>query len=203
MDESWRVHVACLDDRFRGIESRARNVYSQFGEDGLLEVVFDRIGERNTWCFEVGAWDGDYLANTRRFREQGWHCLLVESNKQHFDKLALLASDRVHCVNEHIDPQSLDRLLTDCGAPNDLDFGCIDIDGQDYWVWDGLRLHEPRVMLVEFCTNEREDIPPLGDRTERQATLTPILKLGESKGYVAVAKTYVNVVFVKDSELGA
>lgn len=201
MSESWRVHVACLDPRFQGIEDRARNVYSQFGEDGLLEAVFERIGERNKWCFEVGANDGNWLANTRRFREQGWYCLLVESEKQHFDKLAILASERVYCVNEYVGPSSLDRLLADCGAPTDMDFGCIDIDGQDYWVWDGMRTHAPRVMLVEFCTANTHDIPPLGDTSLRQATLQPILKLGASKGYVPIVKTFVNVLFVKGTEL--
>jgi hypothetical protein len=201
MDECWRVHVACLDTRFEGIEARARNVYSQFGEDGLIEAVFEKIGLKNKWAFEVGAHDGSYLSNTRRFREQGWHCLLVESGAQQFNKLALLASDRVHCVNEHINPTSLDRLLSDCGAPNDMDFGCIDIDGQDYWVWDGMRVHEPRVMLVEFCLREEHDIPPLGDTSMRQATFEPLRRLGVSKGYTPVARTYVNTIFVKDTEL--
>lgn len=201
MSENWRVDVACLDDRFSGIEERARNVYSQFGEDGLIEAVFERIGARNKWCFEVGAHDGTWLANTRRLREQGWSCLLVESVKQHFDKLALLASDRVKCVNEHVGPGSLDRLLADCGAPTDMDFGCIDIDGQDYWVWDGMRNHAPRMMLVEYCTAPGHDIPPLGDTSLRQATFNPLVKLGESKGYKAIFRTQVNVLFIKETEL--
>lgn len=201
MTESWRVHVAGLDDRFSGIERRVRNVYSQFGEDGLVEAAFERIGERNKWCFEVGAHDGDYIANTRRLREMDWNCLLVESNADHFNKLIKLASGMVHCVHEHIGPDSLDRLLAECGAPPDLDFGCIDIDGQDYWVWDGLKKYAPRVMLVEFCQNEGDDIPPFGDTSGRQATLEPIIKLGKAKGYTAIAKTYVNVVFIKDTEL--
>lgn len=202
--ESWRGHIACLDDRFLGIGTQARNVYSQFGEDGLVGAVLDRIGVKNQWCFEVGAHDGECLSNTRNFREQGWNCLLVESNAEHFGKLAIHASDRVYCVHEHIDRNSLDRLLGDCGAPLDLDFGCIDIDGQDYWAWDGMVMYRPRVMLVEFALNENngpEDVPALGDTTQRQATIGPILRMGRSKGYTAIAKTYVNAVFVRDSEL--
>ena len=201
--ESWRVHVAGLDNRFLGIEERARNVYSQFGEDGLIQAAFERIGIKNRWCFEVGACDGDYISNTRSFREQDWYCLLVESSKQQFDKLALLASARVHCVNEHIGPDSLDRLLADCGAPTDMDFGCIDIDGQDYWVWDGMKNYAPRMMLVEFCKNDGDLIPLRGDNGRKQATLQPILHLGKSKGYTAIAKTYVNVLFVKESEIAS
>lgn len=205
MDESWRVHVACLDDRFAGIKLRALNVYSQFGEDGLIEAVFERIGIRNRWCFEVGAADGDYLSNTKVLRKNDWYCLLVESNESHFKRLSLLRSESVFCVHEHVDGSSLDRLLADCGAPTNMDFGCVDIDGQDYWVWDGMRRCEPRVMLVEFSNRKIQDdmryIPPLGNQTSKQASFRSIRDLGESKGYIAVAKTYVNVLFVKESDL--
>lgn len=205
MDESWRVHVACVDSRFHGIEGRARNVYSQFGEDGLVEAVFERIGERNKWCFEVGAADGEWISNTKRLREQDWFCLLVESNKDAFEKLAVLKSERVYCVNEHIGVDSLDRLLSDCGAPSDMDFGVIDIDGQDYWVWDYLRDHTPRAMLVEFENRPMQDttkfIPPIGDTSGKQAFFQSVWDLGKSKGYSLVAKTLVNALFVKESEI--
>ena len=201
MKNEWRIHVACLDARFAGIEMQARNMYSQFGEDGLVQFAFERIGLRNRWCFEVGAADGEYLSNTRSFREQGWHCLLVESNKEQFRKLALLQSGTVFCINECIDGNSLDGLLADCGAPSDMDFGCIDIDGQDYWAWEGMKNYSPRVILVEFCPNDGHGIPRLGDTTGQQASLGPIVELGKEKGYTAVAKTYVNALFVKDTEL--
>ena len=54
------------------------NVYTQFGEDGLIESVFGRIGVRNHWCFEVGASDGFFYSNTLRLREHGWSSVLVD-----------------------------------------------------------------------------------------------------------------------------
>lgn len=180
-------------------------MYSQFGEDGLIEAIFAKTGIKNKWCFEVGAWDGNWLSNTRGFREQGWHCLLVESCKQRFEQLVILASNLVHCVNEEVGPESLDRLLTDCGAPNDMDFGCIDIDGQDYWIWDGLKIHEPRVMCVEFENRGVQDdtlfVPTLGDTSGKQAYFQSLWDLGKEKGYSLVAKTMVNALFVKESEI--
>ena len=201
MSDHWRVHVASLDGRFQGIESAARNVYSQFGEDGLIAAIFEKIGIKNRWCFEVGAYDGIWLSNTKTLRDEGWSALLVESNVDHFQRLSLFANDAVKCVNEHVDCSSLDRLLKDAGAPTNLDLGVIDIDGQDYWVWDGMRNYAPRVMMVEFCYRNILDIPPLGDVGTRQATLQPLIELGRSKGYSAVTKSYVNCLFVKDSEL--
>lgn len=48
------------------LKSFARNEYSQYGEDGIIEEIFRRIGpnELNNFCCEFGAWDGVHLSNT-------------------------------------------------------------------------------------------------------------------------------------------
>ena len=49
-----------------GLNGFARNVYSQFGEDGILEELFSRFPaprDRNSFCVEFGAWDGIHLSN--------------------------------------------------------------------------------------------------------------------------------------------
>ena len=35
-----------------------RNIFSQFGEDGAIEKIFQILGEGDQWCVEFGAWDG-------------------------------------------------------------------------------------------------------------------------------------------------
>lgn len=191
------MDVDILDERASFLSGRQRNVFSQFGEDGLIEAALARFGITNKWCFEVGAHNGEWYSNTKVLRDQGWSALLIECEENAFGQLVRFSNDRVFCVREKIGIDSLDRLLSDAAAPADVDFGVIDIDGQDYWVWDGLRRFAPRLMLVEFSRASEEDIPPLGDTGIRQATLNPILKLGESKGYVALCKTFVNVLFAK------
>lgn len=36
----------------------ARNVSSQYGEDGIIEKILDVIGDCNKWCVEFGSRDG-------------------------------------------------------------------------------------------------------------------------------------------------
>ncbi len=187
-----------------GLDGRAENVFSQFGEDGLVKAVFERIGETNRYCFEVGAGDGETLSNTMRMRIDGWRALLVEQDGPLFGKLETFASNTVHCVNAAIGGErTIDSLLAADGAPEDLDFASIDIDGQDYWVWHDMERFKPRVVLVEYHYGRADRFIPerdtgVGKRGGEQATEKAVVELGKSKGYRMVARTLCNLLFVRD-----
>jgi len=189
--------LTILDDRASWLSGRSADVTSQFGEDGLIAAALGQFGAVNRWCFEVGANDGLFYSNTKALRDDGWDSVLIEAGEEHYQKLIRFADDHTRCVHEMIGPQSLDIILADCGAPVDLDFGCIDIDAQDYWVWDGMKLFRPRLMLVEYEHADVQYIPDFGSPTG-QATLDPIVKLGRHKGYDALAHTYCNVLFARN-----
>lgn len=182
------------------LAGRGANHTSQFGEDGLIEACIERFGTENRCCFEVGAHDGLLFSNTHRLRCSGWRAVLIEADPQKFVSLCLntQGQDRTRCVLERIDGTSLDRILSESNMPRDIDFGVIDIDGQDYWAWDGMTEWKPRLMLVEFdygSENAGFVVPSIGG--PGQATMQAILTLGELKGYTPLAKTTVNLLFVK------
>jgi len=63
--------------------TRARNVTSQYGEDGIIARIFELIGTRNKWCVEFGASDGQYLSNTwDLINNHGWSAVLAEGNEE-------------------------------------------------------------------------------------------------------------------------
>lgn len=188
----WRVEI--LDPAASFLHGAAGNEYSQFGEDGILAALFARIGETNRWCFEVGAADGLFCSNTKRLRDAGWKALLIEADEKHFAELMTHASEKVQCVRHLIAGDDLDRLLARAGAPADLDFGVIDIDGQDWHILKALTVYRPRVLLVEHSGHASSAVPPQGS-AHGQAGLQEIVDLGREKGYVALAKTAVNVIF--------
>lgn len=181
------------------LSGKERNVSSQFGEDGLIAAALSRIGITNRWCFEVGANDGLFYSNTKALRDAGWNAILIEAEATHYAQLQQFATEHVHCLHAKVGAERpLDDILASYGAPHDLDFGVIDVDGQDYWIWSAMMTYVPRLMLVEFCPKSGDIIPDMGDMSGRQATLSPILALGKTKGYHAVAQTQVNVVFVRN-----
>lgn len=180
---------------FANLEGQDGDVTSQNGEDGLIAAIFDQIGTRNRWCFEVGAADGLHLSNTFALRRDGWHALLIEADPRLYAALTRFASPRVQTRLACIGPHDLDMLLIEAGAPPDLDLGVIDIDGEDVAAWRGLVCHRPRVMVVEY--NPAGDCIQ-GGRSVWQAGLETVAALGQAKGYVLVATVYCNGLFVRE-----
>jgi hypothetical protein len=95
---------------------------------------------------------------------------------------------------------SLDVLLREAGSPKDFDFLCIDVEGNDYNLWDSLIAFEPRVMMVDFnptVPNDvlfaQEDDPGIN----HGASLRAFVELAGRKGYELAAVTTWNAIFVR------
>lgn len=180
------------------LKGKGRNTYTQFGEDGLIEGCLQRIGESSRHCFEIGAADGRFFSNTLRLRQLGWFAVLIESNAAQFIKLQDEFGDLSDCIL--CECRDLDETLSHTAISKRPDLGVIDIDGQDWHLWNNLVTYRPRVMLVEVATGAAsQPIPTIGGTG--QAGLSEIMDLGEAKDYELVATTYCNALFVDKSEL--
>jgi len=180
-----------------------RNVYSQFGEDGLLAEIFRRIGTTNKWCFEVGAADGKWMSNTRALVDDGWEAALIESDEARFAELERFARSKygaVRAVKATATPDNFETLLQEIGrCPDAPDLGVIDVDGQEYYLWLSLMRVRPRVMVVEFDPNAMPNfIPERGGKG--QAGLGAICSVAGAKGYLPVGRTETNAIFIVHEE---
>jgi hypothetical protein len=180
----------------------SQNIYSQYGEDGILREIFRMIGTNNRQCFEVGAADGKWFSNTRRLVDEGWRACLIEADPANWpalDKLDRPNIDIVHGKAEPAGDNSLDSILAKCKYEQFPDLGIIDVDGQDYYLWNGmLRIH-PRVMVVEYDgTADPNFIPDLNG--QGQAGLAAICSIATTKGYFNVATTPTNAIFLSLTE---
>jgi len=139
------------------ISDCAENVHSQFGEDGIIKKIFSVIEPENKWCVEFGAWDGLHFSNTARLiQEEGWHGIQIEGNREKYEELVKNFADfpNAHPAHEIIGFESgvnsLDEALKRYGSPDQPDFVSIDIDGNDYHIWNSLKKYRPRVIVIEF-----------------------------------------------------
>lgn len=178
-----------IDRRLEGV---AADRYSQYGEVAFVKAAFDVIGATNRWCFEVGASDGEEFSNTLEFRESGWRCCLAESDTSLATKLALSANAKVDVRIQEI--SSIDSWLSETDCPRDVDFGSIDVDGRDYWLFREMSHFRPRVLCIEFSPYPNAQHDP--EHGEGQAAKQPVLELATKKGYTCVAETYVNLILV-------
>jgi hypothetical protein len=193
---------------FRGNPINFRKtVTSQWGDDGIIEEIFKRIGVENKFCVEFGAWDGKYLSNVwDLWHNNGWSAILIEGEAERAKALQKSTQDfeKVKPYNAFVSPQgenSLDQILTKLKAPTNLDFLSVDIDGDDYYVFESLTKFTPRVVAIEY----NPTIPPEMDLVQAQgeyfgASALAVVNLAKKKGYGLVCCTETNCFFVLKSE---
>ncbi len=185
-----------------------RNVFSQNGEDGVLQEIFRCLCVDRGTCVEVGAWDGLHLSNTANLiRHHGWSGVLIEGAPQKFAALrrtyegSPFSARMVEAmVGVGLD-DGLDEVLSRLTDPvsRELDLLSIDVDGNDYWIWQAHAHHRAKVVVVEFNPTIPPDVEFIqsADLTVRQgASLRALVRLGQSKGYGLVHVTTCNAIFV-------
>lgn len=189
--------------------TEAHNIYTQFGEDGILKAIFDEIGVENRFCVDVGAADGLLFSNVRQFIEQGWHGLLIEKDRQRFERLldgtgGQFGQGQVRCYNYEVGTQgiySLEALLDKVEAPVDFDLLSIDVDGQEYYIWNALLKYHPRAVVVEYDPQASSPmfIPPLNGKG--QAGWNAMTHVAAARGYMCLARTQTNLICVRQDIL--
>ena len=181
------------------------NVFSQAGEDGVIEKVLELIPDRDQWCVEFGAWDGTLYSNTRNlFANKNYSAILIESDAEKFKDLQRNCAQypAVISVNEFVgfgDRDSLDTILEVTPIPHQFDFLSIDIDGNDYHVWKAFKKYQPKVVCIEFNPTVPTEVSfvQAADATVNQGcSLLALTELGREKGYELVSVLPYNAIFV-------
>jgi hypothetical protein len=170
-----------------------KNIFSQSGQDGILQEIFKRLKIENGVFIEFGAWDGIHLSNCRNLALNNWSGLFIEANIEKFNELKNNYNQfekikTLNCFVESNGQNNIDSII-DNFKFEDLDLLAIDIDGLDYKIIDSLN-HKPKVILMEgggvispFVTNR---IPDEVAKLNISQSLHVLIDIAKSKGYVAV-----------------
>ncbi len=189
----------------RDLLSYSRDVTSQHGEDGIIERILTVICEDSKWCVDLGALNGTHDSNVwHLIKEKGWSGVLIEADQTQFEKLQkeYIGIDRAHCINSFISfevEDSLDSIFARTPLPHVFDLFSLDIDGNEYHLWNSLTDYHPRVMVVEFnqtIPNGVTFIQPRDMKIFQGSSLRALVELGKRKGYELVAANEANAFFV-------
>ncbi|MBS0191356.1 MAG: hypothetical protein U0573_09840 [Phycisphaerales bacterium] len=183
------------------------NVTSQCGEDGILAKIFEVIGQHGKVCVEFGAWDGVLYSNTHSLiRQQDWTGYLIEANAEKFKTLQHTYRDnpKAHLVNRYVQLDkgqgTLDEILAEQNCPREIDLLCIDVDGIDYYIWEGLAAHTAKVIVIEFNPTVPNDVVFVQERTAKinqGCSLLALTLLAKERGYELVCANKWNAIFVR------
>lgn len=135
----------------RDLHSHHAKHFSQNGEDGVIERLFALFGTTNRYYVEIGTGDGSEC-NTRWLREQhGWSGVMLD---------CAYGNPSIGLYQEFITADNVNEMLARYGVPQEFDLLSIDIDGQDYWLWEAMATRwKPRVLVIEYNAGVPQDIP--------------------------------------------
>lgn len=186
----------------------AADVTSQFGEDGILAEVLDRLAAAvalSHWCIDVGAADGVWCSNVCTLvRARGYRAVMIEADAARYaDLLRNHPGDEVvklHARAGWAGDDRLDALLARTPVPFDPDVCSIDVDGNDYWLLGALGAYRPKVLVVEFnptIPNALDYVQAPDPRVARGASARALARRGGELGYAPVAATTCNLILVR------
>lgn len=185
-----------------------KDVHSQFGEDGILEKIFEVLSISKGWCVEFGAWDGVQMSNTcNLIKNKNWSAVLIEGSAKKFPDLKsnyALRKD-VFALNRMVgfdSPHLLDNILSTTPIPLDFELLSIDIDGNDYHIFDSVNTYHPKVVVIEFnpsFPNQIEFFQNKDSAVNHGSSLNSITKLAKQKGYELICVTDVNGIYIDKS----
>jgi hypothetical protein len=133
-----------------------KNIYSQFGEDGILSELVQRLPQEhlNFTAIEFGAWDGIHLSNIANLvKNHNFRGCFIEADKKRFEDLEKNYPKNHILVNKFVTTSgngSLDFIFTEHNLERDPDILSIDIDGNDLNVWKSLKLFRPKIVIIEY-----------------------------------------------------
>lgn len=199
----------------RHLEEVEFQVFSQRGEDGILQYITSKIDIPEKIFIEFGV--EDYTESNTRFllMNNNWSGLVIDGDKNH---IRFIQGDNIYwkydltAYHSFITKENINSLIRKYTPKRDIGLLSVDIDGNDYWVWEAIDVIEPRIVVCEynsaFGASETVSVPYSPDfyRTNAHysnlyfgASLRAFCHLAESKGYdfIGTAGAGVNAFFVR------
>lgn len=195
----------CLSQRLadahpqRGLGEVEFRVFSQWGDDGILQWLKHHLDFPMKTFVEFGV--EDYREATTRFllMNDNWRGLVMDGSPRNVRRI-----QNSHWFWRHdltarhawVDAENVNALVGDFTAGEDPGILHIDVDGNDYWIWNALDVCTPRLVIVEYNAvfgPERAVTVPYDPRFDRArahssrlyfgASLAALHHLAEQKGY--------------------
>jgi len=182
---------------------------SQYGEAGVMDSIFKQLDIVPKYAVEFGSGTVDKNRGTANIRyfydEYGCECLYFETSQNRIDKSGKKYKKQIKL--ETVKASNINNIFNKYKVPMDLDMVVIDVDGQDYWIWDKLE-YTPKILQIEFNPTIPLENNWVMHKDENHfkwretkclyygASIGALKKLGIKKGYSLVFATNRNLIFV-------
>ena len=140
---------------------REFKVFSQWGEDGLIDYLVSVVGVTRRVFVEFGV--ESYQESNTRFLlvHRGWSGLVLDGSETCMESLRrepLYWRHDLQAQTAFVTRENIDSLLLANKVEGDIGLLSIDIDGNDYWVWEATSVIRPAIVVIEYNARFGPDI---------------------------------------------
>lgn len=196
-------------------------VYSQWGEDGIIQHLLRHVRVARKLFVEFGV--EDYTEANTRFLliNDGWSGLVLDGSDAHIGAIRrddIYWRHNLKAVQAFITRENINDLLRENGVTGEIGILSVDIDGNDYWVWEAIDVISPAIVIVEYNSRfgaGRAVTVPYDPAFVREkahfscayygTSLAALVALGARKGFAFVGSNSAgnNAFFVRRDLLAA
>ena len=129
------------------------SIFSQWGEDGIIEWLVHHNGPMPEIFVEFGV--ETYRESSTRFllMNRNWRGLIIDGDPAN---MAVAKNDSISwrydltATAAFITKDNINDLITSAGIWGEIGILSVDIDGNDYWVWDAIDCVNPHFVITEY-----------------------------------------------------
>jgi len=129
------------------------SVFSQWGEDGIIDWLVHHNGAMPKSFIEFGV--ENYTESNTRFLlyHRNWRGLVLDGSKSN---IAYVRNDAVYWRHDltataaFITRENINGLFKEADFSGDIGILSVDIDGNDYWVWEAIDCVKPHFVIAEY-----------------------------------------------------
>ena len=190
--------------------------FSQWGEDGIINWLISKLPSIPKKFIEFGV-ENYKESNTRLLLYlYNWQGLIIDSSDDYIEDIKsqdISWRYQLNAVSSHVTKENINSLLETNKMTSDIGLLIIDIDGNDYHVWQSIDIIKPVIVVVEYNSVLGDihsiTVPYDPDffRTKAHysnlyfgASLKSLIDLGKEKGYTFVGTNTngVNAFFIRN-----
>jgi hypothetical protein len=147
---AWRAADLPINTKFQRVGFK---VFSQWDEDGIIQYLINKVPIEHETFIEFGV--ENYEESNTRFLmvNNHWQGMVLDGCRADID---WIRKDRMYwqydlqAKTAWITRENIDALLCESGFPRDVGLLSVDIDGNDYWIWEAIQSIRPRIVIVEY-----------------------------------------------------
>ena len=184
------------------IEDIEFKIFSQFGDDGIIQFLIDKLEIDYEYQNFIEFGVEDYSEANTKFLllNNNWSGLILDSSNENIENIKknnFFWKFDLEAIECFIKKENINSIITNSNIyKKKIGILSIDIDGNDYWVWKEINVIDPLIVIVEYNSSfgfEKKVSIPYNQSFERSkahhsnlywgASIEALKFLAAQKGY--------------------